>query len=121
MIFVCILETDCNYNNSLFFIALLASRGRICAPAGARKQSLYSFIFYSKKYALIPYLDNIEITSIKIFLKTTEISGKSGIFFLNGLFSVVGSTLIYDTILSGVKQQERLGVSLGISYLGDVS
>jgi len=51
-----------------------------------------------KKLAYIPYLDNIEITSIKIFIKTTEISGKSGIFFLNGLFSVVGSSLIYSNL-----------------------
>jgi len=57
----------------------------------------------------IPYLDNIEITSIKIFAETPEISGKSGIFFLNGLLSVVGLTLSYDRILNVSKIQERLG------------
>lgn len=56
-----------------------------------------------KKTALIPYLDTIEITSIEIFAKTTEIWGKT-------LFFVVEDFLIYDTILiSGVKQQERNG------------
>jgi len=57
--FCCSLVSVCNYSNSLFFIALLASRGRMHAPAGTCKQSLYSSIFYSKKYALIPYLDTI--------------------------------------------------------------
>ena len=69
-----------------------------------------------KKSALIPYLDNIEITVTKIFVKTTEILGKSDIFFLNGLLSICGSTLYYDKILKvihkGVKYP-REGVSLG--------
>ena len=66
-----------------------------------------------KKSAYIPYLDNIETTSIKIFVKTTEISGKSGIFFLNGFLSVIGSTFSYDRILEvvcrGVKYSRERG------------
>ena len=73
-----------------------------------------------KKSAYIPYLDNIEITSIKIFAKTTEISGKSGIFFLNGLLSVFGSSFNCDRILFASHYQERFGFSLGISYDWDV-
>ena len=63
--------------------------------------------------AYIPYLDNIETTLMKIFVKTTEISGKISIFLLNGLFSLSGSTLSYDRILNASKIQERFGVSLG--------
>ena len=65
-----------------------------------------------KKSAYIPYLDNIEITSIKIFVKTTEILGKISIFLLNGFLSVIDSTSIYVRILNASKIQERLGVSL---------
>ena len=65
-----------------------------------------------KKSAYIPYLDNIEITSIKIFAKTTEISGKSGIFFLNGLFSLINSTLICDRILIGIRKESLRELSL---------
>ncbi len=68
-----------------------------------------------KKTALIPYLDNIEITLMKIFVKSPEKSNKSSIISLNGLLSVSGLTLIFDTILGGVKQQERLGVSLVVN------
>jgi len=62
-----------------------------------------------KKTALIPYLDNIEITLMKIFNKTTEISGKIDIFFYNRFLSDLRSTLNCDRILNGVKQQERNG------------
>ena len=62
--------------------------------------------------AYIPYLDNIETTVTKIFFKTTEISGKISIFLVNGLLSVIGSTLAYVRILNVSKIQERLGVSL---------
>jgi len=65
-----------------------------------------------KKSAYIPYLDNIEITLMKIFVKTTEISGKSGIFLVNRLFSVVGSTSVCDRILV-IKVKREMGVSLG--------
>ena len=64
-----------------------------------------------KKSVLIPYFNNIEITSIKIFAETPEILGKSGIFFLNGLFSLINSTLICDRILVGFKEERRLGSS----------
>jgi len=62
-----------------------------------------------KKSALIPYLDNIEITSIKIFAKTPEIWGKIKDLLYNGFFSVVGSTLIYDRILWDKKKREFEG------------
>ena len=65
-----------------------------------------------KKSAYIPYLDNIGTTLMKIFVKTTEILGKIGIFLLNGFLSVIDSTLIYVRILNVSKIQERLGVSL---------
>ena len=69
-----------------------------------------------KKSALIPYLDNIEITSIKIFVKTTEISGKIEDLWYNRLLSVFDSTLSCDRILVASHYQERFGVSLGVSY-----
>ncbi len=69
-----------------------------------------------KKSAYIPYLDNIEITLMKIFAKTTEISGKIEDLWYNRLLSVFGSTLICDRILFASHYQERFGVSLGISY-----
>ena len=69
-----------------------------------------------KKSAYIPYIYNIEITSIKIFAKTTEISGKSIIFFLNRLLSAFGSIFNCDRILFASHYQERFGFSLGVSY-----
>ena len=72
----------------------------------------------SQKSIYIPYLDNIEITLMKIFVKTTEISGKISIFFLNGFLSVIDSTLAYDRILVGISIQERLVVSLGKVTIG---
>ena len=63
--------------------------------------------------AYIPYLDNIEITLMKIFVKSTEISGKIAIFFLNGLLSLINSTLNCDRILkvihNGVKYPRERG------------
>ena len=63
--------------------------------------------------AYIPYLDNIEITLMKIFVKTTEISGKIKDLWYNRLLSLVNSTFSYDRILNASKIQERFGVSLG--------
>jgi len=72
-----------------------------------------------KKSALIPYLDNIEITSIKIFAKSPEKSNKSSIFLVNRLFSVFGSSLIYDRIVKvvclGVKYPRERGSLLEIN------
>ena len=65
-----------------------------------------------KKSAYIPYLDNIEITLMKIFVKTTEISGKIGIFLVNGLLSVIDSTLAYDRILFEGKKESLRELSL---------
>ena len=73
---------------------------------------------HKHKSLYIPYLDNIETTSIKIFVKTTEISGKSDIFLVNRLLSVIDSTLAYVRILNVSKIQERLGVSLGKVTIG---
>ena len=68
---------------------------------------------HKHKSLYIPYLDNIEITLMKIFVKSTEISGKIKDLFYNGLLSLINSTLSYDRILNASKFQERLGVSLG--------
>ena len=101
-----------------FFIALLASRGRMHAPAGACKQSLYSSIFYSKKYALIPYLDNIEITLMKILNESEYFRGLKALFFLNRNYSFNLNNLISLNVLYSVKilvakeLQEKFGVSL---------
>jgi len=74
-----------------------------------------------KKSALIPYLDNIETTLMKIFAETPIKSGKSGdlrynrnyLFNLISLISLVVFGVLYcDRISGGVKKQERLGVSL---------
>ena len=65
-----------------------------------------------KKSVLIPYLDNIEITVTKIFIKTTEILGKSDIFFLNRLLSLINSTLCYDRILFEGKKESLRELSL---------
>jgi len=67
----------------------------------------------SQKSIYIPYLDNIEITLMKIFVKTTEISGKIKDLWYNRLLSLVNSTFSYDRILNASKIQERFGVSLG--------
>ena len=93
MIFICILLTDCNY----FYVLLAVENVGIRSHTASRKQ------------VYIPYLDNIEITSIKIFLKTTEISGKIKDLWYNRLFSVVGSSLIYDRILWDKKKREFEG------------
>ena len=52
-----------------------------------------------KKPALIPYFNNIEITSIKIFAETPEISGKSAIFFLNRNYSKCIIELLYFVVV----------------------
>jgi len=65
-----------------------------------------------KKSAYIPYLDNIEITSIKIFVKTTEISGKIKDLWYNRLLSLVNSTFSYDRILIGIKKESLRELSL---------
>ena len=65
-----------------------------------------------KKSAYIPYLDNIEITLMKIFAETPEKSSFYALFTYNRLLSVVGLTLTYDRILNASKIQERFGVSL---------
>ena len=64
-----------------------------------------------KKSAYIPYLDNIETTVTKIFVKSTEISGKIKDLFYNGLFSVVGSILGYVRILFGYRRKRDGGLS----------
>lgn len=81
-----------------------------------------------KKSAYIPYLDNIEITSIKIFAKTTEISGKIKDLWYNRYYSkclislivFFGDFFVCGRILVGSHYQERFGFSLGISYDWDV-
>ena len=73
---------------------------------------------HKHKSLYIPYLDNIEITSIKIFVKSTEISGKIKDLFYNGLLSLINSTLCYDRILIGINIQERFVVSLGKVTIG---
>jgi len=65
-----------------------------------------------KKSAYIPYLDNIEITSIKIFVKTTEISGKIKDLRYNRLLSWFNSTFSYDRILIGIKKESLRELSL---------
>jgi hypothetical protein len=82
-------------------------------PKGMQKggqKSAYEKLF-------IPYLDNIEITLMKIFAKMPDIALFFRVFLLNGFLSLFGSILNYDRILSGVKQQER---SWGVSFLLDV-
>jgi hypothetical protein len=73
-------------------------------------------------FALIPYLDNIEITSIEIFNKTPEKSAKTPLFLLNGFLSVFNSTLffgrIWNYVFFGVKQQERKWGFSFLSYFG---
>ena len=63
--------------------------------------------------AYIPYLDNIEITLMKIFVKSTEISGKIKDLWYNGLLSLINSTLNCDRILkvihNGVKYPRERG------------
>ena len=49
-------------------------------------------------FALIPYLDNIEITSIEIFNKTPEKSAKTPLFLLNRFLSGYNSTLFFGRI-----------------------
>ena len=65
-----------------------------------------------KKSAYIPYLDNIEITLMKIFVKTTEISGKIKDLWYNRLLSVIDSTLAYDRILFEGKKESLRELSL---------
>jgi len=48
-----------------------------------------------KKSALIPYLDNIEITLIKIFAKTPEIWGKIKDLLYNRNYSLFIIELLY--------------------------
>jgi hypothetical protein len=59
----------------------------------------------------IPYLDNIETTSIEIFAETTINMVKSGNFLLNRLLSGFHSSLIYGRIWSyfffGVKNSRE--------------
>ena len=66
-----------------------------------------------KKSAYIPYLDNIETTLMKIFVKTTEISGKIKDLWYNRLLSVCNSTLYCDKILKvvyrGIKHPRERG------------
>jgi len=85
-------------NNYSFFCYL---PGELRAYVHARKRT-------SGKLFL-PYFNNIEITSIKIFAETTEISGKIKDLWYNRLFSVIGSTLIYDRILWDKKKREFEG------------
>ena len=65
-----------------------------------------------KKSAYIPYLDNIETTLMKIFVKTTEISGKIKDLWYNRLLSLVNSTFSYDRILIGIKKESLRELSL---------
>ena len=64
-----------------------------------------------KKSVYIPYFNNIEITSIKIFAETPEISGKSEDFFYNRNYSkclvslIVFCFLSYVKILIGIKRE----------------
>ena len=102
-------------------LVVFASRGAPFGTHRRRKQTLPKSRRGNKqkgmqkgvlKSALIPYLDNIEITSIEIFNKTTEILGKSGIFLLNGFLSVYNSTLLFGRIwsyvfLGGKNSRER--------------
>ena len=55
-------------------------------------------------FALIPYLDNIETTSIKIFLEMPIKSAKSALFLVNRFLSVFSSTLSYNRIVKVVCQ-----------------
>jgi len=72
-----------------------------------------------KKSAYIPYLDNIETTLMKIFIKSPEKSNKSGIFLLNGLLSVFSSTLSYDRIVKVIYQEVKYPRERG-SLLGKI-
>jgi len=81
-------------------------------PKGMQKggqKSAYEKLF-------IPYLDNIEITLMNFFAKMPDIALFFRVFLLNGFLSLFGSTFVYVRIvlgkIKGVKQQERLGVSL---------
>jgi len=67
-----------------------------------------------KKPALIPYLDNIEITLMKIFAKSPEKSNKSCIFLVNRFYSLCVIELLYFEVvvkLGGYNSRE-MGVSL---------
>jgi len=64
-----------------------------------------------QKNVSIPYLDNIEITLMKIFNEMSNLWGLNALFLVNGFLSVVGSTLIYDRILNVVKEREIGGLS----------
>ena len=68
--------------------------------------------------AYIPYLDNIEITLMKIFVKSTEISGKIKDLWYNGLFSLINSTLSYDRILIQVKKERWESLFLVDKHIG---
>jgi len=68
-----------------------------------------------KKSALIPYLDNIETTLMKIFLEMPIKSAKSALFLVNRFLSLFGSTLSYDRILRLVKK-ERWGSLFGVKF-----
>jgi len=63
--------------------------------------------------AYIPYLDNIETTLMKIFVKSPIKSARRTLFLLNGLLSLFGSILGYDRILRLVKK-ERWGSLFGV-------
>ena len=65
-----------------------------------------------KKSAYIPYLDNIETTLTKIFVKMPEKSNKSSIFLLNRLLSLYGSILSFDRILFEGKKESLRELSL---------
>ena len=73
-----------------------------------------------QKNVFIPYLDNIEITLMKIFNEMSNFWGLNALFFLNGFLSVIGSTLFYDRILNTIEKREIEGLSLSIKLHWEV-
>jgi hypothetical protein len=102
-------------------LVVFASRGAPFGTHRRRKQTLPKSRRGNKqkgmqkgglKSALIPYLDNIEITSIEIFDKTPEKSAKTPLFMYNRFLSVYNSTLLFGRIwsyvfLGGKNSRER--------------
>ena len=65
-----------------------------------------------KKSSYIPYLDNIETTSIGKMLIKPEFMGVLVVLKVEQIVECIWLNLRYGRMLSGVKQQERLEVSL---------
>lgn len=98
---------------------LARPQANACKPKSKRGNASKRSKKSVKKFALIPYLDNIEITSIKIFNKSPEKSKFIKVFLVNGnllnnlnnLIVFLDLILICDRILGGFNR-EMGGISL---------